>query len=86
MLHTHTSVEVTAQLADVLSVNYTDNTQLPIVNAAVQQASGFERCTHTYVHTFKSKNTAEHEEGRCIATSQGFSLGYSLNEGILPNL
>ena len=29
------SVEVTAQLADVLSVNYTDNTQLPIVSAAV---------------------------------------------------
>lgn len=38
--YTHTSVEVTAQPADVLSVNYTDNTQLPIANAAVQQASG----------------------------------------------
>ena len=29
------SVEVTAQPADVLSVNYTDSTQLPIVSAAV---------------------------------------------------
>lgn len=74
MLHTHTSVEVTAQLADVLSVNYTDNTQLPIVNAAVQQASGFERRTHTYVRTFKSKNNAEHEEGRCFRNQPRFKV------------
>lgn len=31
------SVEVTAQLADVLSVNYTDTTELPIVSAAVHR-------------------------------------------------
>lgn len=31
------SVEVTAQLADVLSVSYTDNSQLPIVSADVHR-------------------------------------------------
>ena len=54
------SVEVTAQPADVLAVNYTHNTQLPIVSAAVHR---FRRCeqniysvysnTHRHTHTHK---------------------------------
>lgn len=39
------SVEVTAQLADVLSVNYTDNSQLPIVSADVHRYKWWEQET-----------------------------------------
>lgn len=42
------SVEVTAQLADVLSVNYTDNTQLPIVSAAVHRLGWCERDIYVF--------------------------------------
>lgn len=43
------SVEVTAQLADVLAVNYTDNTQLPIASAVVHRV----RCCEQDVYIFK---------------------------------
>lgn len=42
------SVEVTAQLADVLSVNYTDNTQLPIVSTAVHRLGWCERDIYVF--------------------------------------
>lgn len=46
------SVEVTAQPADVLSVNYTDSTQLPIVSAAVHRFRWCERDIYLFKYSF----------------------------------
>lgn len=47
------SVEVTAQPADVLSVNYTDNTQLPIVSAAVHRFGWCEQDIYVFKYSHK---------------------------------
>lgn len=47
------SVEITAQPADVLSVNYTDNTQLPIVSTAVHKFRWCEQDTYIFKYSHK---------------------------------